>query len=114
MLYGKRLAVPLKAVWNTELAKAYAETVHGTTRGYTKHRLHATVKSNIAAFYGQVPCVRIEWDTLPSRLALAYQYGGSTGGRTASLRCPLAVVRELLVDPLHLQIGLGRRQRPPE
>ena len=39
MLYGKRLAVPLKAVWNTELAKAYAETVHGTNRGYTKHRL---------------------------------------------------------------------------
>ena len=44
MLYGKRLAVPLKAVWNTELAKAYAETVHGTDRGYTKHRLHATAK----------------------------------------------------------------------
>ena len=37
MLYGKRLAVPLKAVWKTELAKAYAETVHGTTRGYYRY-----------------------------------------------------------------------------
>ena len=68
MLYGKRLAVPLKAVWNTELAKAYAETVHGTDRGYTKHRLHATVKSNVASFHGQVACVRVEWDELPAGL----------------------------------------------
>ena len=52
MLYGKRLAVPLRAVWNTELAKAYAEATYGTTRGYTKHRLHATVKSNTTVFCG--------------------------------------------------------------
>ena len=65
MLYGKRLAVPLRAVWNTELAKAYAEATHGTTRGYTKHRLHATVKSNTTFFCGQMPCVRVEWDRTP-------------------------------------------------
>ena len=103
MLYGKRLAVPLKAVWSTELAKAYAETVHGTTRGYTKHRLHATVKSNTTVFYGQVPCVRVEWDELPAGLHQGHKLpvrgflGDSewddAGNREPSLNdCPMQAV----------------------
>ena len=55
MLYGKRLAVPLKVVGDVQQAKAFAEAVHGTARGYTKLRLYATVKSNTTVFCGQMP-----------------------------------------------------------
>ena len=62
MLHGKRLSVPIRDATHAKFAKAYAQDVQATTKGYTKLRLTAIVMSNKVEMRSLMPSVRIKWE----------------------------------------------------
>ena len=62
MLRGKTLSVPIIHAVHRSKAKDYAMDIQGTTTGFTKLHLKATIISQNVEWRNQAPTIRIRWE----------------------------------------------------